>query len=122
MGSIPCVTEKRRLSGNVRTAGNSGQHQLPPGTRPGIYHPRFAPRVFPVCTRCSSCACWQTSCVRFVPKERVGSQYVLTSLVDLYAGPHLALPDEAGTLFELEIAGSLIGLEGFFLFFSITRH
>jgi hypothetical protein len=101
----------------VRTAGNSGQRQLPPGTRPGIYPPRFAPRVFPVCTRRSSCACWQTSCVRFVPNERVGSQCVLTALVDLYAGPHLALPEEAGTLFELEIAGSLIGLEGFFLFF-----
>jgi hypothetical protein len=41
---------------------------------------------------------------------------VLTALVDLYAGPHLALPDEAGALFEPEIAGGLIGLDGFFLF------
>ena len=41
---------------------------------------------------------------------------MLTALVDLYARPHLALPDEAGALFEPEIAGGLIGLEGFFLF------
>jgi len=38
---------------------------------------------------------------------------------DLYAPPHLAVPDEAGTLFELEIAGGLIGLEGFFCFFTL---
>jgi len=35
---------------------------------------------------------------------------------DLYARPHLALPEEAGALFKPEIAGGLIGLEGFFLF------
>ena len=32
------------------------------------------------------------------------SQSVLTTIVDLHAPPHLALPDEAGTLCELEIA------------------
>jgi len=35
---------------------------------------------------------------------------------DLYARPHLAVPEAAGTLFKLEIAGGLIGLEGLFLF------
>lgn len=41
---------------------------------------------------------------------------MLTALVDLYARPHLALPDSVGALFEPEIAGSLIGLDGYFCF------
>jgi len=42
--------------------------------------------------------------------------WVTMRLVDVYAPHHLALPDEAETLYTLEIAVDLIGLEGFLLF------